>query len=158
MLDYSRKMKKLCKDERMKIYIETAVKESVEKVFLAFDEKLFLALKPPLLPMKLMRFDGCKVGDQVHLDLGLNVWISLITEHSVATDECYFVDEGSQLPFPLKRWRHKHLIKNKDGVTLIIDNIDFSTGLKLLDYLVFPALYFMFWLRKPVYRKKFGEL
>lgn len=140
----------------MNIYIVTQVSQSIPQVFGAFNQELFLALKPPFLPMKLLRFDGCKVGDQVHLDLGLNVWISLITEHQIGEDECYFVDEGSQLPFPLKKWRHQHLIKRQGEETLIIDNIDYSTGLKLLDLIVFPFFYFMFWLRKPVYRKFFG--
>ncbi len=142
----------------MKISITTAVRTPFKEVFQSFDEKLFLALKPPLLPMNLLRFDGCQVGHEVHIDLGYKVWISLITEHVENEELCYFVDEGSQLPFPLRSWRHQHLIKQHKDHTLIVDNINFSSGFELLDYGLYPFLYFMFLLRQPVYRKFFGAL
>ncbi len=142
----------------MNLKISTAVATPHKVVFAAFNEKLFLALKPPLLPMKLLRFDGCNVGHEVHIDLGLQVWISLITESVQNEEECYFVDEGSQLPFPLSSWRHLHLIKKNKDHTLIIDDITFSSGFVLLDFFLYPFLYFMFWLRQPVYRKFFGAV
>lgn len=94
----------------------------------------------------------------MHIDLGFKVWVSLITESSVTEEECYFVDEGSQLPFPLRAWRHRHVIRKAGDTTVIEDNINFSSGLVLLDYLLYPSLYFMFWLRRPVYKKFFGAL
>ncbi len=142
----------------MNLIITTPVTSSHSDVFKSFDEKLFVALKPPLLPMNLLRFDGCEIGDQVHIDLGFKIWISLITERVESLEESFFVDEGSQLPFPLRAWRHQHLIKKNGDHTLIIDNINFSSGFSLLDYAIYPFLYFMFWLRKPVYRKFFGAL
>jgi ligand-binding SRPBCC domain-containing protein len=142
----------------MKLILTTHVKESFKVVFSRFDLNLFKALKPPLMPLKVERFDGCKVNDEVHLNLGFTRWVSLITE-SVETEEySYFVDEGQKLPFPLTYWRHKHLIKKAGPYSLIIDDIEFKTILSPFDGCFYPILWCMFKLRGPVYQHYFGAV
>lgn len=147
----------------MKIYFETAVATDYKSVLSGFNLDLFKALKPPIIQLIVDRFDGCETGGEVHLRVGLGPfkqrWISLITEHGSSDQECFFVDVGSVLPPPLKRWRHQHRILKRDEKTsLIIDDIEFSSGLKILDYFLYPALYAQFALRGPVYRKIFGKI
>lgn len=141
----------------MKITLECFVPQSVSNVFDRFDRDLFLALKPPLLPMGLKRFDGCKVGDEVHIQMGPTLWISLITENQVGPSESFFVDEGKQLPFPLTYWRHKHIIRQMGNGSVIIDDIEFRSFGSALDFLLKPILWGMFKLRHPVYRSYFKE-
>ena len=136
----------------LKILIQTQVHSSIEIAWSKFDQALFEKLKPPFLPMKLLRFDGCRVGDQVHLDLGLSQWISLITESVDEGNKKWFVDEGIKLPWPLKKWRHRHLLVAQNDITLIVDDIEFEASSQLMTYLVFPALYLMFLIRKPIYK------
>lgn len=126
-----------------------------------FDLKLFKALKPPLMSLDVERFDGCNVGDEVHLKVGFGPfrtkWISLITENQENDQETYFVDEGKLLPFPLKSWRHIHrVVKTDDKGSEIQDDIEYSTGLRALDVLMYPVLYLQFAARKPVYKKFFS--
>ena len=141
----------------MKIQIETAVTENYKNVFERFDKKLFLALAPPLIPFRLLRFDGCEKGQEVHIELAAKQqWISLITEKEENEKEIYFIDEGIQLPLPLKTWKHKHRLLNTKEGTLIIDEIQYQCSFKLLDYMVFPVFYLMFYWRKHIYQRFFA--
>lgn len=85
-------------------------------------------------------------------------WKNIITELKTSATECFFVDEGLELPGMFSKWRHKHLIRSgKDGRTEIVDDISYESGNKLLTWLIFPAVYLQFAYRKPVYRKYFRE-
>ena len=141
----------------MKIQLEVQVPGEVTHVFSQFDQKLFEALSPPLMPAKVLRFDGCEVGHEIHLTLPVGEWISLITERVVGETESFFIDEGKKLPFPFVYWRHQHIVRGtKEGV-LLIDAIEYKTKSAVLDILVRPVLWIMFKARHPVYRRFFQE-
>jgi len=93
----------------LKILLKTQVEQDYQTVYERFDRDLFLALKPPLLPLELKRFDGSKTGDEVHIRLGKGFlaqdWNAKIVEDKLTEDEAYFVDEGIKLPFFLKNWQ-----------------------------------------------------
>lgn len=143
----------------MKINIKTAVNQSVSDVWNQFDDKLLLKLSPPFPPVKLISF-GQKVGEKVTFELNFfiirQLWVSEITESYYSVEESFFIDEGVQLPFFLKYWKHKHRIV-KDGSTgsKIIDEIEFRTPTVLTDYIFYPILYLQFLYRKPIYQRIF---
>lgn len=142
----------------MNILLRTQVQQDHHSVYKGFNESLFLQLSPPLLPFELNCFEGCETGDRVILKVGLplQVWESLIVSHGSSSNEYYFVDEGVKLPFPLRKWHHRHGIEAIDsGGTIISDEITFSTGFKLIDLLAYPLLYSIFAYRKAVYRRVF---
>ncbi len=146
----------------MHFIIQTRVEQNYQTVFNGFTKDLFMALKPPLMPLKLLRFDGCKKGDEVHVELmwGLK-WTSLITSRALGTKEIFFIDEGLQLPFFLKSWQHQHRIinlENDNGGALIVDDITYQTPFFWLDYLLYPIMYLQFYYRKPVYKRYFKKL
>ncbi len=146
----------------MKIKLVTHVKANVETVKNGFDERLFLNLNPPFPPVKLLRFDGCKKGDKVILELNFllfrQTWESLITHDVSNNEEFSFVDEGVRLPFFLKAWKHRHInTANKESGTNIMDDIEFKTPTLLTDFLFYPVLYLQFLYRKPIYRKVFAK-
>ena len=146
----------------MRIIIKTKVEQEFEKVFQAFDIKLFMKLKPPLIGLNVIRFDGCKVNDIVEVEikiLGLKQrWVSVITDQKYGENEIYFIDEGTLLPKPLKYWKHKHTIEKSVDSSIIIDDITYKTGNILVDFLMFPAFFKQFYFRKPVYRSFFRKL
>ncbi len=143
----------------MKIIIETSVKQSVEKVWEQFDEKLLIKLSPPFPPVKLISF-GRKIGEKVTMELNFfiirQLWVSKITDFYFTVHETYFIDEGEQLPFFLKYWKHKHIIVKYKAGSKIIDEIEFRTPTILTDYIFYPILYLQFLYRKPIYRKIFS--
>ncbi|MCC5919092.1 MAG: hypothetical protein LAT68_01470 [Cyclobacteriaceae bacterium] len=144
----------------MKIVIETKVEQSVADVKQKFDKDLFLALSPPFPPVKLLRFDGSKKGDEVGLELNFLLfkqrWISDITADEDGGDEYfYFIDEGKELPFFLEKWHHKHHIYRAEGGGAIIrDEITFKAPYGL-SFLFYPALWSQFLYRVPIYKKYF---
>lgn len=144
----------------MRIKISTLVKQPYTKVFEGFDQNLFIKLAPPFPPVKLLRFDGCKVDDRVALRLNFiffkQTWESLITDYQNNEQEISFVDEGVKLPFFLKYWKHHHRVVKEGEQTQIVDDISFKTPFFLFDYLMYPALYLQFLYRKPIYRKVFA--
>ncbi len=146
----------------MKIVVETIVNQYYKRVAEGFNEDLFMALKPPLMPLELLRFDGCEKGDEVHIRLGKKpistLWIAEIIENGRDDNEIYFIDIGKQLPFILNKWTHRHRIINKSSTeTKIIDAIEYYTGFILLDFILYPLFYLQFLLRKPIYKRTFAE-
>lgn len=145
----------------MRIHLKTAVQQDYISVFNAFDEQLFRRLSPPYPRLKLLRFDGSMPGDVVEVELQTSLksfrWTSLITEREVTDAEAYFVDQGQQLPPPLRYWHHRHLVTRSGSGAVIHDIITYSTGVKVLDLLLYPLMLAQFSMRKPMYRKVFGK-
>lgn len=137
----------------MKLILRIKVKAHYQQVAAGFTEQLFLALAPPFPPMKLLRFDGCKTNDIVHIRLmGIINWVSKITEHGENKQEIWFVDEGTELPFFLQSWKHKHRIIAEQNSTLIVEDISYTTPFILFDYLLYPLLWLQFAYRIPIYK------
>lgn len=142
----------------MKLLLKTPIQNDLKTTFSLFNEDLFRALKPPLISLNVARFDGCKTGDEVHLEIGLGPvkqkWVSLITDDKEHDEVCFFIDEGKLLPPPLKYWKHIHrLVKVDNNNCMIEDDITFSSGNKFLDLLLYPIMYSQFAMRSPVYKK-----
>lgn len=144
----------------MHLTLTTSVIQPLHQVWKGFDHKLFNKLSPPFPPVKVLRFDGSQIGDEVHLELNFlffkQQWISLIIDQKNTKNEVYFIDKGIRLPFFLSYWHHKHRIVSTEAGSKIIDEITFRTPSILTDYLFFPLLYFQFLYRKPIYRKNFS--
>lgn len=147
----------------MKLLLRTEVAAAPLEVWEGFTEELFVALKPPLVGLDLQRFDGCQAGGRVemllHFGLFKTKWTSRISEDYQSEQNCYFIDEaeGDELPFFLRRWKHKHRMEAlPDGGTAIIDDIEFEAPLGL-NLALWPGLWAQFAWRKPIYRKVFGK-
>lgn len=140
----------------MNIILKSRVDNNLENVHKGFDSELFKYLLPP--GAKLIAFGGSRKGDIVHLNLPLaGEWISEITEHGETNDSRYFIDEGRKLPYPLKTWKHKHILHRKGNSTIIEDNMTFSTGSKLLNVLFYPVLLLSFLPRVWQYKSYFKK-
>lgn len=145
----------------MKVQLKAKVQGNYVDVYEKFDIKFFEYLLPAFPKSEIIQFTGSKTGDIVELRFKkpLNQrWVSDITDHKIEEDHAYFVDEGSELPWPLKFWKHKHIIRKVDNSTSIIeDDMQYSTNIKLLDLLMWPVVYLAFRPRKSLYRKYFEK-
>ena len=144
----------------MHILLHTSVNQPLHKVAAGFNEKLFRALAPPFPRLKLLRFDGSKKGDLVAMELHFGPmkqrWVSEIVANGESKEEWFFIDEGRELPRPLKYWQHRHRLQRlPGGGTRIVDDVTYKTGNRLLDIAIYPALLAQFLYRKPVYKKFF---
>ncbi len=144
----------------MRLNISTFVNQPYLQVKNGFNESLFTKLSPPFPPVKLMQFDGSKEGDTVALELNFiffkQQWISKITRDETTEKEFYFIDEGTKLPFFLKKWTHKHRIIKSGENSIIRDEIEFEAPFGLLTLLLYPAMLLQFGYRKPIYKKIFS--
>lgn len=145
----------------MKLKYITQVQQGPQQVMQGFDKDLFIKLSPPFPKVRVLTFGGSKKDDLVELELSFGLfklkWTSKITDDFQSEDELYFIDEGILLPYPLKNWRHKHIIKKDRNGAKIIDDIEFQSQNKLIDTLIYPFLALQFIYRKPIYRKVFGK-
>lgn len=144
----------------MRMKISTAVNSSLLSIKQGFNSDLFLKLNPPFPPVKLNEFGGCQAGDRVSLTLNFILfkqkWISDIIENGESKRDWHFVDQGTTLPFFLKHWKHRHVVKDENDKRIIIDDIDFSTGSILGNLIMYPILYLQFLYRKPIYKSVFS--
>ncbi|MFM2375938.1 MAG: hypothetical protein RLZZ165_1035 [Bacteroidota bacterium] len=147
----------------MRFQTVTRVKGNFQKVFAEFDHSLLLKLTPPGFRVQLLRADppameGGRIVLQVTI-LGIlrQHWENAFSAHETGDEECHFVDEGVTLPFPLKRWRHDHRVLRDGENARIVDDVTYSSGLRLLDWLLYPIMWMQFAYRMPIYRKHFGK-
>ena len=141
----------------MTIRLESIVNAPIDKVKSHFAKDLFTYLLPP--GAKLLRFDGSQTGDIVHLKLpGAGEWMSEIVSHGEGEGEWFFVDKGKILPMGLQSWRHEHRLQDRGDDTVIVDHMQFSTGKKWLDSLIYPFLYLSFYPRKFQYNRYFSQV
>ncbi|SFC30562.1 Ligand-binding SRPBCC domain-containing protein [Flexibacter flexilis DSM 6793] len=147
----------------MQFKITTLVAKPLEQVFDGFDERLFVEMNPPFpFPrVRVLRFDGCRLRDEVHLQLCFlgffrQSWISIITQKELNANEINFTDTGYTLPVFLRQWKHQHILQRTNGdKTLITDHVNFEAATWLPNWLLYPMLYLMFSFRKPIYRRFF---
>lgn len=143
----------------MNLLIQSPVSASFQKVVGGFNQQLFEKLTPPGVRVDILRFDGCKKGDEVHLtlhQLGKKMsWVSVMTSDLSTEDEWSFVDEGKVLPWPLTRWRHHHRVfKQTENESLIVDDIEYDCALGLAP-IIYPVLYLSFSIRPKIYKTYF---
>jgi len=126
-----------------------------------FDRQLFEALLPANASTEIVAFTGSKKGNKVHLRFLKPIkadWISLITEDGQNEQEAWFIDEGAQLPFPLKYWQHKHIVRKiSEQTSMIIDDITFKGPNWLVTLLMYPGIYLGFAPRKKLYKAYFNK-
>ncbi|MFT7198222.1 MAG: ligand-binding SRPBCC domain-containing protein [Marinoscillum sp.] len=144
----------------MRLKVSTPIHAPLKIVKDGFTRELFLSLNPPFPKVALKKFDGCKKGDIVAIELNFllfrQMWVSEIIEESYEGDAWLFIDEGTELPFFLKTWHHTHrVVQNAAATSIIHDEITFTTGTLLTDILLFPGLLLQFLYRKPKYRAFF---
>ena len=144
----------------MRILFKTPVSLPFENIREKFDQKLFYYLSPPIIPFKILRFDGCKKDDEIHLELGfLSVkqkWVSVITSEETNLKGWSFIDEGKVLPWPLSYWKHHHRVdKISENESEIVDDIEYKCSPEFMGPLVAPFLWSLFAIRPYRYKKFF---
>jgi ligand-binding SRPBCC domain-containing protein len=144
----------------LKILIKTAVEKDFQAVWSGFNQELLLHLSPPFPRAKITSF-GMEVGNKVEIILDFFIlrlsWISIITDSQKNENEIFFIDKGIKTPMGLTFWKHKHRIVKQNDYSLIIDEVEFKTKYKLLDWILYPLLFLQFVYRIPIYKSVFKK-
>lgn len=146
----------------MKLLFETPIHLPYEKVRDQFDSRLFTFISPESIPFNLKRFDGCKLGDEIHIELGpafyKQKWVSVITQEETNLKGWSFTDEGKVLPWPLTYWKHQHRVDKISATEcMIVDDIHYECSSSVLTFLMEPFLWSVFSIRPSRYQKFFKE-
>lgn len=135
----------------------TQVSAQRDVVASQFDQSLLLKLKPPLVTMRLIQYDGQFRGDELKFAAGFGkftqTWHGKITQHRYTDKDWLFRDEEIAVPFPLQKWQHTHALKANDSGTLIIDRVKFEGKNRIYTLLLCLPIALMFLLRKPPYQR-----
>jgi ligand-binding SRPBCC domain-containing protein len=146
----------------LQIILKSTVKGNFKAVIARFDRNLFEALKPKGAKMEIVEFTGSRKGNKVHIRFVWPFkanWISDIIADGSNDKEAFFIDEGRVIPFGIKFWQHKHVVRFITNNTCeIIDDINYRGVNKLWTLLLYPALYIGFYPRKNIYKKYFGSI
>jgi ligand-binding SRPBCC domain-containing protein len=142
----------------MKFQMSTPVRGHVPKEIInVFDFDLLRALSPPMMKPELISYGGYAPGTKIHFRLntpfGTKDWKGMISEYSENETEIYFTDEGVELPFGIKTWKHKHRLIRRHYGTEIRDEVEFSFYGVLSRLFFTPGIWLQFLYRKPLYRK-----
>jgi len=142
--------------------INTKVHGQAKEIFDRFDRELLIKTTPPLVNLEVNRFDGTKIGDEAHVVCSIfgtyQYWINRVVDNQQKEGEVYFVDKAIEMPEPFTYWKHTHKITQvKDHTCLITDEIVYSTHNKILNLMIFPIIYFIFYYRRPIYMDTFSD-
>lgn len=138
--------------------IQTKIGAAMPFVWSQFNEALLRKISPPYPKVNIKRFDGCKEGDLVILEINLLfirvIWSSKISYSKQDDKQSTFIDEGITVPFGITHWKHEHsIIKIDDSQCYILDFVTYKTSNVFLDMILFPFLWGMIFYRKPFYKK-----
>jgi len=141
--------------------IETVVSCSYQEFRrIPLNADLLLRLSPPFPKVKIPRYDGFALGDEVHLEIQLGPikmpWISVITHSHQDEQGLDFIDEGKTLPLGLSAWKHHHFfLKAGEHQLRIVDQVSYQAKNQILEMLLFPSLFGLLFYRKPFYHQIF---
>jgi ligand-binding SRPBCC domain-containing protein len=140
-----------------KIFIRCEVAVPFEQVCAGFNKQLLEALSPALMKLRILRYDGQRKGDKFSMQLGPKIfnirWEGMVSAAGQTPGTYWFEDVGLKLPFPLKHWKHKHLVRTSGQGAVIMDIVSFSTGNSFIDMCCYPLLKNMFQARISKYQR-----
>ena len=142
-----------------KIIVRCRVSSPFHAVVQGFNRQLLESLSPAMMQVRILRYDGQQNGDCFTMQIGppfLNVrWEGKVTASGETSASYWFEDVGVQLPFPLKQWKHRHVVRKSGEGAVIMDIVSFTTGNKFLDMLCYPFFKNMFRNRIKKYQRYF---
>ncbi len=145
----------------MRIRLITTINAPFERVHKDFNQKLFDYLMPPFSLASIERYDGQNPGDLIDLKFNIPIlghWTVIIKESWLSHREYGFVDRGLRVPFGISYWQHIHrVVARNNHSCFIIDDIEYETSWRFLDYLLYLPLMTIFYPRKYQYRKFYRQ-
>lgn len=141
----------------MNINIQTFFKtdEPLSNIFKLFNKDMFFFLTKNA-PVKPIRYDGDYIGAEIHLQMLLpwkDEWISVITDRKEGEKLSYFTDKGKKLPYNIKKWQHKHIVKKVKNGIIIEDDISFESTNWFFNQFWRLSFIPQFLMRKKQYKK-----
>lgn len=142
----------------MKFSINSRVRGfSPQQIIEVFDFDLLRELSPPLMKPHALIYEGNRPGSRIHFRLatpsGVKNWIGKIDGYGESENEIWFSDEGIEIPFGIKTWKHKHRLMKTDYGTIIRDEVEVEFIRPWTALFKLPGIWLQFIYRKTLYEK-----
>ena len=130
------------------------------EIYQHFNQDLFMDLNPPFIDIELHQFDGTKKGDLLSLTTNVlgyyQSWKNEIIDEHISEEEIYFIDQATEMPFPITSWKHTHKMRKVDEqYTYIVDDIYYECTNEFFEICMYPVIWMTMLYRKPIYLDKF---
>tara|TARA_Y100000590_G_scaffold460227_1_gene619102 strand:- start:455 stop:895 length:441 start_codon:yes stop_codon:yes gene_type:complete len=144
-------------------YKQTVEIENIcfEKATNEFKNINFVKFLTKLQPIKIINWEGIKNNDEAFFKLWFFGWKNFKVKHinyKFNDKELTFIDYGTELPFGLKSWEHKHILENSRNGIRIIDSLKINHGKKIIGLILYPILIFPIVTRKILYKIYFKNI
>ena len=106
-------------------------------------------------PVKIVSWKGIDNNKEASLLFWFFGWRKMSVVHEnykLDRDNLSFEDKGLVLPFGLKSWRHRHIVKPHESGALIIDQIYLEEKNIFKKFFVYPLMLFPIVIRKVTYK------
>ncbi len=145
----------------MRIRIITTVLAPFKVVSGGFNRELFDYLLAFIPLTRVNRYEGQQPGDIIDISIAFpffQKWTVIIKESWGSYREYGFADRGLRMPLGIKYWQHIHRVVARNNTSsFVIDDIEFETSAKWLDYIIYIPLLLMFYPRKLQYKWYFKK-
>ena len=106
-------------------------------------------------PIRINLWEGIDNNKKALFSFWFFGWKTMNVVHEkylIGKDHLYFEDRGTELPFGLNLWQHKHTVKPYDNGTVIVDTVlmDDSTPIKM--FWIYPIMIFPILIRRVTYK------
>tara|TARA_B100001250_G_scaffold249374_1_gene214357 strand:+ start:526 stop:981 length:456 start_codon:yes stop_codon:yes gene_type:complete len=146
----------------MKYYQRTILSNlNLNFVINAFQDIRFVKYLTRFLPIRIVIWEGIKTGDVAYFKLWFFGWKDFKVEHDLVdlnSDFLCFIDRGICLPFGLKFWEHKHIIRKLNNSIEIVDTMEIVHDNSFQGKFLYPVLIFPVMIRKILYRSYFNSI
>jgi hypothetical protein len=106
-------------------------------------------------PIRINLWEGIDNNKKASFSFWFFGWKTMNVVHEkylIGKDHLYFEDRGTELPFGLNLWQHKHTVKPYDNGTVIVDTVLMDDSTPIKKFLIYPIMIFPILIRRVTYK------
>ena len=106
-------------------------------------------------PIRINLWEGIDNNKKASFSFWFFGWKTINVVHEkylIGKDHLYFEDRGTELPFGLNLWQHKHTVKPYDNGTVIVDTVLMDDSTPIKKFWIYPIMIFPILIRRVTYK------
>ena len=106
-------------------------------------------------PIRINLWEGIDNNKKASFSFWFFGWKTMNVVHEkylIGKDHLYFEDRGTELPFGLNLWQHKHTVKPYDNGTVIVDTVLMDDSTPIKKFWIYPIMIFPILIRRVTYK------
>jgi hypothetical protein len=106
-------------------------------------------------PIRINLWEGIDNNKKASFSFWFFGWKTMNVVHEkylIGKDHLCFEDRGTELPFGLNLWQHKHTVKPYDNGTVIVDTVLMDDSTPIKKFWIYPIMIFPILIRRVTYK------